>query len=348
MKQIFLRFIQNGEFEKLLNKNINIKSLYPNSYDEYNKIKKLLISLRILLFKNNIYKKYIKNNYDVEVAFLEGPITNILSSKNKKTKKIAWIHTDLSSTHENSFKLKIKKIINKKIYKKYSDLVFVSKQNLNEFNKIYNIQNNKQVIHNYLNIENVLLKAKEFNADLPKDNIPNFVTVARLVEAKALDRLITVHYKLIKEGYNHRFFVVGNGPLKSKLEELIVKLNLKESFFLCGQKENPYPYILDADFFCLLSYTEGLPMTLLESKILNKYIIITDNSSKEALENYENKKIVENSEDGIYNGLKEIIKNYPNIKITDTTSNDENNEIINKIKNLLGDQYENIYFNIYI
>ena len=55
------------------------------------------------------------------------------------------------------------------------------------------------------------------------------------------------------------------------------------------------------------------------------------------MEGYENKKIVENSEDGIYNGLKEIIKNYPNIKISDTTSNDENNEIINKIKNLLGD-----------
>ena len=337
MKLIFLQFIQNGEFEKIVNKNINLKSLYPKSYDEYNKIKKLLISLRILLFKNNIYKKYVKNNYDVEIAFLEGPITNIISSKNKKTKKIAWIHTDLSSTHENAFKFKIKKIINKKIYKKYNNLIFVSKQNLNEFNKIYNIENNKQVIHNYLNIENVLLKSKEYTANLPKDNIPNFVTVARLVEAKALDRLITVHYKLIKEGYNHRFFVVGDGPLKSKLEELIVKLKLKESFILCGQKENPYPYILDADFFCLLSYTEGLPMTLLESKILNKYIIITDNSSKEALEDYENKKIVENSEDGIYNGLKEIIENYPNIKIIETSSNDENNEIINKIKNLLGD-----------
>lgn len=78
-------------------------------------------------------------------------------------------------------------------------------------------------------------------------------------------------------------------------------------------------------------------MTLLESKILNKYIIITDNSSKEALEGYENKKIVENSEDGIYNGLKEIIDNYPNIKTSETSSNDENNEIIKKIKNLLGD-----------
>ena len=103
----------NGEFEKLLNKNIKINSLYSKSYNEYNKIKKILISLRILFLKNTIYKKYINNNYDVEVAFLEGPITTILSSKNKKVKKIAWIHNDISLVFGNSIKAKFKKIFNR-------------------------------------------------------------------------------------------------------------------------------------------------------------------------------------------------------------------------------------------
>ena len=327
----------SGEFEKLFNKNIKIKSLYPKSYNEYNKLKKLLISLRILFFKNNIYKKYIKNNYDVEVAFLEGPVTNILSSKNKNTKKIAWIHSDISLIFGNNLKSQIKKIINKKIYKKYQELVFVSNNNLQEFNKLYNINVNKHVINNYLNKENVLKLSKEFTVDLFNKDSINFVTVARLVEAKAIDRLINVHDKLIKNGYNHKFFVVGDGSLKESLQNKINELNLSKTFILLGQKENPYPYILNSDYFCLFSYYEGLPMVLLEAKALNKFILITDNSSKEALENYQNKKIFENTENGIYNGLKEIIENNKNIRINNSNLNNANIEIINKIKNLLGD-----------
>jgi glycosyltransferase involved in cell wall biosynthesis len=327
----------NGDFEKLLNKNVSVKSIYPFSFDEINKFKKVLISLKILFFKNPIYKKYVKNNYDVEVAFLEGPITTILSSKNEKAKKIAWIHTDISLPFENNLKFNLKKFLNKHLYKKYNKLVFVSDHNLDKFNRIYNINVPKMVIHNYLNTKNVLSKSKEFNPNYPKDNIINFVTVSRLVEQKAMDRLITVHHKLITEGYNHRFYVVGTGPLKSYLENLINKLNVSNTFFLLGQKGNPYPYILNADYFCLLSYSEGLPMTLLEAKALKKYIIITDTASKEALENYNNKKIAENSETGIYNALKDIIKNHDSLQISTNITNDENNEIIKKIINILGE-----------
>lgn len=325
-----------GEFEKLLNKNIKIKSLYPKPYNEYNKFQKLLISLRILFFKNSIYKKYIKNNYNIEIAFLEGPITNILSAKNKNTKKIAWIHSDISLIFGNNIKSNFKKLINKKIYKKYQELIFVSNNNMQKFNEIYNLNINKQVIHNYLNKENVIKLSTEFDVDLFNKNAINFVTVARLVEAKAIDRLINVHSKLINAGYSHNFFIVGDGPLKKDLQNKINSLNLSESFILLGQKENPYPYILNADYFCLFSYYEGLPMVLLEAKALNKFILITDNSSKEALEHYENKIIFENTETGIYNGLKELIENNKNIKITNNNT-DENIETINKIKNLLGD-----------
>lgn len=325
-----------GEFEKLLNKNIKIKSLYPKSYNKYNKFQKLLISLRILFFKNSIYKKYIKNNYNVEIAFLEGPITTIFSTKNKNTKKIAWVHSDISLVFGNGIKSNLKKLINKNIYKKYQELIFVSNNNMQEFNKIYNLNVNKQVINNYLNKENVIKLSNEFNVDLFNKNTINFVTVARLVKAKAIDRLINIHSKLIKNGYNHKFFIVGDGPLKEDLQNKINSLNLSESFILLGQKGNPYPYILNSDYFCLFSYYEGLPMVLLEAKALNKFILITDNSSKEALENYENKKIFENTETGIYNGLKEIIGNNKNIEITNNYI-DTNIEIINKIKKLLGD-----------
>ena len=328
----------NGEFQKLLNKNIKVKSLYSKSYDEYNKIQKILISFKILFFKNYIYKKYIKNNYDTEIAFLEGPITTLFSSKNIGTHKIAWIHTDVSLIFGNNFKSKVKKLFYEKIYKKYEKLIFVSNNNLQKFNQYYNINTPKQVIYNYLNINDIINKSKSFNVDLFGNNCINFITVARLVEPKALERLIDVHKKLIDNSYNHNFFVVGDGPLKTKLENKIKNLNLSETFVLLGQKENPYPYILNSDYFCLFSYYEGLPMVLLEARALNKYILITNNSSKEALENYPNKKVFANSFDGIYNGLKEIIENKNNnIPIVNNNLNFENEKIIKQINNILGD-----------
>lgn len=326
----------NGEFKGLLNKNIKVKSLYPKAFDEYNTIQKKIISFKLLALKKHIYRKYIENNYDVEVAFLEGPITNLLSVKNTKTSKIAWIHNDINLVFGKTLKSKIKKIYNKKIYSKYQRLVFVSKHNLQKFEECYKLNVPKEVVHNYLNKQNVIEKAKESVQDFQNENTINFLTVARLVNQKAIGRLINVHEKLIKNGYNHKFYVVGDGPLRNELEQKIKDLNLGQTFILLGQKENPYPYIKQADYFCLLSYYEGLPMVLLEAKQLNKYIIITDTASREALEGYENKLIVENSENGIYEGLKNVIENQykPIIK---EENDDENKKVIEKISNILGE-----------
>lgn len=326
----------NGEFKGLLNKNIKVKSLYPKAFDEYNTIQKNIISFKLLALKKHIYRKYIENNYDVEVAFLEGPITNLLSVKNTKTSKIAWIHNDINLVFGKTLKSKIKKIYNKKIYSKYQRLVFVSKHNLQKFEECYKLNVPKEVVHNYLNKQNVIEKAKESVQDFQNENTINFLTVARLVNQKAIGRLINVHEKLIKNGYNHKFYVVGDGPLRNELEQKINDLNLGQTFILLGQKENPYPYIKQADYFCLLSYYEGLPMVLLEAKQLNKYIIITDTASREALEGYENKLIVENSENGIYEGLKNVIENQykPIIK---EENDDENKKVIEKISNILGE-----------
>ena len=180
------------------------------------KLQKILMSLKILLFKNSMYKNKIKENNDVEIAFLEGPITRLLSTQNKETKKIAWVHNDISKVFGNGIKAKIKKMLDERIYSKYQKIVFVSKDNLKEFEKTYpNIKNEKQVIYNYLDKEAILKKSEE-NTELFNKDTTNFVTVARLVEQKGIDRLIKVHADLIKKGLEHHFYIIGDGPEKEK------------------------------------------------------------------------------------------------------------------------------------
>ncbi len=332
-----------GELEKELDSKVKVKTLYNISYLELSNLQKKIIPLKILFFKNHIYKKYIRENYDVEIAFLEGPITRLISVKNKKTKKIAWIHNDITKVFGNGLKAKIKKYLDKKIYSKYNLLVFVSRDNLKKFNEQYkDIRNKylepikKEVIYNYINKENIIKKSeKKLELEFNKDVI-NFVTVARLVEQKGIDRLIKIHKKLIKYGLRHNFYIVGDGPEKEKLQKLIKDYEVTDTFFLLGKKENPYPYIKNADYFCLLSHFEGYGMVLEEAKILNKEIIITDTAAREAVINYKNSLILENSESGIFEGLKKIIQKGKEEKKKIDAQYD-NSDILEKIIKLVGE-----------
>ena len=103
-----------------------------------------------------------------------------------------------------------------------------------------------------------------------------------------------------------------------------------------GKKENPYPYIRKADYFCLLSKFEGYGMVLEEAKILNKSIIITDTAAREAVEGYSNKFILENTEDGIFNGLSKVLEN-KNIEKIDESNFYDNRKNLDEIIKLIGE-----------
>lgn len=323
----------NGEFEKSLSDKIKLKSLCKKQYKDLSKVQKVLNPLQIWLKKKNIYKKHIQNNYDVEIAFLEGPVTRLFSIKNSNVTKIAWIHNDISKVFGKSLKSKIKRIVDKKIYNKYNKLIFVSNDNLKKFEEVYNNNVEKSVIYNYINKDIVIKKSNE-KQEVPFNNGINFVTVARLVEQKALDRLIQIHSKLIRDGYKHNFYIIGEGPEKEQLQKMIKDKNAQETFMLLGKKENPYPYIKNADYFCLLSYFEGYGMVLEEAKILNKYILITDTAAREVVRDYNNYQIFENSEEGIYNGLKNNIEKK---QVINEYNNYNNEYIIEKIIELVGE-----------
>ena len=326
-----------GELESQLSEKVKVKSLYDVSYSELSKIQKsFVMPLEILLLKNRIYHKKIKKDYDVEIAFLEGPITRLFSVKNRNTKKIAWIHNDISLVFGKGIKANIKKIMDKKIYQKYEKLIFVSKDNRQKFEKVYSLTNEKEVIYNYIDDKEIIKKANE-NANIKLSNQGiKIVTVARLVKQKAIDRLIHVHSKLIKDGIKHTIYVIGDGPEKKRLQEMIKDKAVEDSFLLLGKKENPYPYIKKADYFVLLSYYEGYPMVLLEAQILEKYMVITDTAARETIQNDKNSMIVANKEEAIYNGLKEIMENKEKYVFKNFDNNtNQNKEILKQIEKMI-------------
>lgn len=325
-----------GELEKQLSQKVKRKSLYSVSYQELKKWQKMWIPLKIVLFRKKLYHQSIKENYDTEIAFLEGPITRLLSAKNKNTKKLAWIHNDISSVFGNGIKSKLKRKLDYQVYNRYEKLIFVSEDNKQKFNETYpDIQKEKEeVIYNYIDKGNVIKKSEDVPFIAFSEKEINFLTIARLVPQKAIDRIIKIHSKLIHEGLKHNFYVIGDGPEKQSLEKQIKEQQVENTFQLLGKMENPYPFLKKADYFCLLSNFEGYGMVLEEAKILNKPIMITNTAAREAVVNYKNSMIVDNSEEGIYEGLKQIINGKSKIQNENLTDY-ENKEILTQIENVL-------------
>lgn len=327
-----LTLYNGGQLEETINKKVKIKSILNNRYDNMSFISKKLFALKIRMpfFKKKIYKQINIASYDTVISFLEGPITELL--KEASNKKIAWIHTDLT---EHYPKTKYNYLIN--VYKKYDELIFVSQNSLDKFlviDKDNECKATKKIIYNYIDEKNILKNSKE-SIDIEFSKSKNFVVVARLVEAKGIDRLMMVHKRLIDNGYMHHIYVIGDGPLRIKLEELQKEYKIEDTFHLLGKKMNPYPYIIKGDYFLLPSYYEGYPVSLIEAEILNQYILITDIASKEVVKDYPNKEIFPNTEEGIYNGLKKIIEE-KKIRSKEHYTVTNNEKIIESIKQLIG------------
>ena len=327
-----------GILEKELDKKIKLINLYDFSYNEMNSTKKRIIPLKVLTCGKSIYKKYIEGKFDIQVSFLEGPITRIFKY-GRNIKKIVWIHNDISKVFGNSFKAKVKLKLDKLIYKKYDKLIFVSKDNKNEFNnlfKIPDIEKKEEVIYNYIDKKKIVEKAqKEVGQEYIDKTMPSIITIARLVPQKAIDRLINVHKRLIDENIHHNIYVIGDGPEREKLKNQIKELKVEDTFKLMGKRENPYPYLKKADYFVLLSKFEGYGMVIDEAKVLNKNIIITKTAAIEAVKGYAKKLILENTEDAIYEGLKQVLQK--NVVFDDSETEFNNEELINKINVLFGD-----------
>lgn len=298
-----------GEFLSQVDKKVKCVSLYDTAYEKRSKMQRRFTSLFMafpFLWKV-FYRKHFIKQYDVEIAFLEGPPTWILSCPSS-AKKIAWVHNDLEKTFDGGTRNLWKHYLNRKAYGRYQKLIFVSRDNKKAFEKIYPmIKNEKQIIYNYLDCARISKLALEPSDVSYHMDAPVFVSVCRLTEQKGVKRLIHVHKKLIQDGYFHRIYIVGGGPLKVELLDLIDKEKVNDTFVLLGKKENPYPYIKNADYFILASHYEGYGMVLAEAQTLGKPILITDTAAREAVEDYDDVIIMENSEEGIYRGIKKAL-----------------------------------------
>lgn len=287
--------------EKHLNNNIRYKYIYP-CYSKFNNYK-----YRLSTFLKTIYPLYIKDNYDIEVAYLECGSTKVIStSTNKKAKKIAWVHCDLSKKTSNINEFKKKSV---KWYKKFDKVVCVSRDVEKSFKGIYGNEFDTEVIYNVIDNYSIKEKANETVSDFSFDEkIPTIVSVGRLSVEKRFDRLIEAHKTLLDKGFSNKLLIIGEGDEREALEQNIRVSGVKKTVALLGFKNNPYPYIKKADLLACSSDYEGFSSFVAEGLILGKAIVTTEcNGMEELLGNSQYGIITEGSAKALSEGIKMLL-----------------------------------------
>ncbi len=109
---------------------------------------------------------------------------------------------------------------------------------------------------------------------LPAD-VPVLVAAGRLSPEKGQDVLVRALALLARQGCRFRAVLYGDGPLRARVEELILRENLAELVLLAGFRPDARRLLAGADLVVNPSRSEGLPNVLLEAMAARVPVVAT-------------------------------------------------------------------------
>lgn len=264
-----------------------------------------------------LYKFFNQNKIDIAWGNMS-PLTSIIIFawvlSGKKGKLFVTEHNPLTFQITQLSKLKefVLRLIFSLSYRFATGITTVSKGIKNDLLQLAHINNDKiDVIYNPVAIGKNKI-SELFNLEKKIwDSSYNvkLLSVGNLKVQKNHKLLINAFAKLPKN-LNAQLIIIGEGPLRKELEELINNLKLSKRISLIGHQKNPYPWYHSADLFILSSNYEGFGNVLIEALECGLPIVSTNcvSGPKEILENGKYGKLVEvNNVDDLKNGIIEQI-----------------------------------------
>ncbi len=263
-----------------------------------------------LLTPRQLHKWLIKEKYDIEISYLEGPSARIVSGcPHADTKLVAWIHC-LSKKQGNvtlgfrSYKEAAA------AYGRFDRVIAVSRTVEAAFRAVFPHIPNTTVLYNTNESDKILRLAQErVEEGVFQPQECRLVGIGKLAPVKAFDRFIRIHAKLRREGYPVHSYILGEGALRPELERLVQELGMGESFTFLGYQTNLYKYLAKCDLFVCSSLSEGFSTAATEALIVGTPVVTTLVSGmKEMLgEHNEYGIVTENDEDALYLGIKKLL-----------------------------------------
>jgi len=308
-------------------------------------------------FMNKMYAREVKRafptmKFDYAIHYTGYNRMLMHLFRNIDAKRIIYVHNNLAkerkirnNIHMNSLRIS---------YKEYDKIVVIRESMIKEIKEnVKNLDESKiYVAHNINNIDIIRKKSleevqfdedtysnyniKEIKNILEDKNKLKFINIARYSKEKGLERLISAFEKFRKTNEDAYLIIIGGHGKEFKEIKNMVINNKINNVILIRSLRNPYPILKKCNAYILSSFYEGLPMTIMEALILKKPVISTNiTGPKEFLEQGYGY-LVENSEEGLLNGMIEYQKgNLNNLKEFD--AEEFNQKAIQEFYNIIED-----------
>lgn len=293
-----------GVNEQFLAPDIHFRAVFPKEVLGNSKLMKLLTPAQL-------HRMCVKEHYDIEVSYLEGPSARIISGcQDAITKLVSWIHVEQHTIERLAGSFRNQREA-RECYNRFDQTVCVSQYVYDDFCRILNFQKPCRVLYNTVESEKILAKANDAVSELMDDGKIRLMAVGTLKESKGYMRLLSIIKRLQDENYPVHLYILGIGPLQPEMERYIQTNNLQGAVTLLGYQTNPYKYVAKCDLFVCASYAEGFSTAATEALIVGTPVCTAEVSGmKEMLgENNEYGLVVENNEEALYQGIKKLLDN---------------------------------------
>ena len=276
----------------------------------------------------SIYKREIKRDfpnvkfeYGIDFCGYDKIAINLISYMD--TTKIRYTHNNMLKEQKTRNNFHVPSL--KYAYKTYDKIAVIREGMEKEVNTHFKDVQPKciKIVHNINNIENIINGSKEkikFSENtytshskehiekiLNDNNAIKFINIGRFSKEKGQVRLIQAFEKIQKEQKNcYLFLIGGHGDQFDNIINIIEKKKM-ENVIVIKYLDNPYPILKKCNLFILSSFYEGLPMVIMESLILRVPVLSVDIEGPRPFLQQGYVNIVENSEEGLYNGINKFI-----------------------------------------
>lgn len=318
--KLALQYENENLFENEIPKEVNYKYMLPQKIIDkslYFRERKKNIFYKMLYSFMLSYEKYIiKKNYlefsknrEIVIDFKSGDFLKLINLENGVDKKrICWLHGEITKLNKYE---KRKKFLRENLNKCDKVVCICEDMKNGVIKEIPELEEKLEVIYNPFDMEKIKIKSNDYSEikdnekKLLEDNY--IIMVSRLDNVqKDFDTLIKAFKTVNQKRKDIKLYLLGEGPDREKIENMIKDEDLQEYIKLLGVKRNPYPWIKNSKLLVHSSRYEGLPTVLIEALILNK-IVISSNCPTGPREILDNGKYGSLVEVGDYNSMAQEI-----------------------------------------
>ena len=196
------------------------------------------------------------------------------------TRLVVSVHTTLSAATRAAQRPKerIIPMLARWLYPSTHRVVCVSRGVADDLIRLCKLPAEKvEVIYNPVVTPDLLARSSQAvdHPWLTSKDVPIILSVGRLKAPKDFATLIRA-FARVRQHYNARLIILGEGEDRPALERLAANLDLNDWVAMPGFVDNPYAWMRRADVFVLSSHWEGFGVVLVEAMACSTHVIATD------------------------------------------------------------------------